>query len=79
MSTTTLSSKYQIVIPKAVRAQLGLQVGESVSVHLLDSESAILTKHSANPTNALRGLGKDVWKKLGGTKKYMRQERSSWK
>jgi AbrB family looped-hinge helix DNA binding protein len=32
METTTVSSKYQIVIPKRVRNQLGLKVGQKVQV-----------------------------------------------
>jgi AbrB family looped-hinge helix DNA binding protein len=32
METTTVSSKYQIVIPRKVREQLGIKVGQKVQV-----------------------------------------------
>jgi AbrB family looped-hinge helix DNA binding protein len=32
METTTVSSKYQIVIPRRVRDQLGIKVGQKVQV-----------------------------------------------
>ena len=79
MATTTLSKKYQVVIPKEVRRRMRLHAGETVAVHALDDEKAILVKHPTDPVRAMRGLGKDVWRKLGGTQKYIRAERSSWR
>ena len=79
MTTTTLSSKYQVVIPKAVRTHMRLRVGETVTLYPLDRDRVVLVKHSANPTEALRGLGKEVWRALGGTEKYIRRERKSWR
>ena len=79
MAETTLSKKYQVVIPKEVRKRMRLQVGETVAVHALDEEKAILVKHPADPVRAMRGLGKDVWRKLGGTAKYIKTERASWR
>ena len=32
METSTVSSKYQIVIPKKVRKQLGIKVGQKVQI-----------------------------------------------
>jgi len=32
METTTVSSKYQIVIPRKIRVQLGIKVGQKVQV-----------------------------------------------
>ena len=79
MATTILSKKYQVVIPTDVRKRMRLTAGEAVTIHSLDDERAVLIKHSADPVRALRGLGKEVWRKLGGTRKYIRQERASWR
>ena len=75
---TTLSRKYQIVVPKAVRVRMRLQEGDEVSLQPLDEDRALLVRTSKDPVRALAGLGKDVWKKLGGTQKYLRTERASW-
>lgn len=75
---TTLSSKFQIVIPKAIRKQMGLKPGDKVYMEAIDQNRAILMKEPADYLDALDGLGKDVWKKLGGTKKYLRKERAAW-
>ncbi len=79
MPVTTLSTKYQVVIPKAVRKGMGLRAGEEVSVHMVDKDKAVLVRSHTNPVSALSGLGKDVWRSLGGTEKYIKTERASWK
>jgi AbrB family looped-hinge helix DNA binding protein len=79
MSTTTLSKKYQIVVPKAVRKSMGLHVGEEVALHMVDQNRAVLVRSNTDPVSALSGLGKDIWKTLGGTEKYIKSERASWK
>lgn len=78
MNISKLSSKYQIVIPKVLRDGMKLKKGMSIVLYPLDGERAILVKHPANYTKALEGLGKEVWRSLGGSAKYMKQERASW-
>lgn len=78
MPTTTLSRKYQIVVPKEVRRSMGLRVGEEVALYPVSSERAVLVKHDTDPILALQGLGKEMWRSIGGTEKYIRQERASW-
>lgn len=56
-----------------------LLVGQTVTLYPLGDDKAVLVKHSGNPTKALRGLGKEVWRALGGTEKYIRNERASWR
>ncbi len=79
METTKLSKKYQIVVPKEIRQGMGLRVGERVAVYSLDRQRAVLVKYPANYVQAMKGLGKEVWKELGGALKYIKQERASWK
>lgn len=76
---TTLSAKYQIVIPKVVRQRMRLSAGMRVSVYPLDEDRAVFVKHPADPVAALRGLGRDLWHSLGGGTRYIKGERASWK
>lgn len=79
MAQAKLSKKYQIVVPKEVRKRMNLQAGTTVTLYLLDAQRAILVKHPNNYVAALKGLGKETWKALGGGDKYIKQERASWK
>jgi len=76
--TTTLSKKYQIVIPKSVRTRMHLAEGERVHVQAIDENTALVTREPADPVEAMRGPGRDIWKKLGGTRQYLKTERVSW-
>lgn len=76
-TTTKLSEKYQIVVPKTIRQQMHLEVGMSVTLQPLDENRAILVKQPKDYVAALSGLGQDVWKKLGGVK-YIKRERQRW-
>ncbi len=78
MATSKLSEKYQIVIPKAVRQRLGLKSGMFITLRAIDRERAVLIKQPTDYVQALEGLGKDVWKLLGGGEKYIKQERATW-
>jgi hypothetical protein len=35
-------------------------------------------KHDEDPILALRGLGKELWKELGGGEKFIREMRENW-
>lgn len=78
MYATTLSQKYQIVVPKEVRKKLRLGIGTKVAIYPLDDSRAVLLKQPTDHVVALQGLGKDVWEAFGGTDSYIQQERSSW-
>jgi len=78
MDTAKLSRKYQIVVPKEVRKKMNLRVGERVAVYGVDENRAMLVRRPKSYTDALQGLGKEVWEALGGADKYIREERASW-
>jgi len=44
MKSVTLSSKYQIVIPRAVRSKLGLQRGDRLIIDQVTSTEIVLKK-----------------------------------
>jgi AbrB family looped-hinge helix DNA binding protein len=78
MATSTLSKKYQIIIPKEVRTQLGLRQDMKVRIYPVDKNRAMLVRESTDVVSELDGLGKDIWKKLGGADKYLKREWASW-
>lgn len=76
MNNTKLSSKHQIVVPKAVRQMMKLKAGMNVSLYALDDNRAILLKQPKSYVQALEGLGQEVWRSLGGADKYIKDIRS---
>lgn len=53
---TTLTSNGQMTLPSAMRNQLGLEVGDQLSVTVLDTESIVLKRRVSRPISALRSL-----------------------
>lgn len=80
MAKLKLSSKNQIVVPAQVRQRLKLKQGSSVDMYPIDENRALLIKEPKNGgyAQSLRGLGKEVWEDLGGSEKYLQNERNSW-
>lgn len=58
---------------------LKLKSGMAVHVTPIDDRHALITKEPTSHTNAMRGLGKDMWKKIGPAQTYIKNERSSWR
>ena len=71
-----LSSKHQIVVPKAVREILKLQAGDHLLATVEDG-ILLLRPQPRSYTKALRGLHKDVWKDVD-VENYLELERKSW-
>lgn len=76
--TSKVSGKYQIVIPKQIRAKIGLKRGDEVFISASQDDQVIITKRPASIVDAMIGLGSDMWEKLGGAEKYLEGERNSW-
>ena len=57
MSSVTLSSKYQVVIPKDVREGLDLSPGDSIEVLALDGRIELIP---VRPAKELRGFLKHL-------------------
>ena len=57
MSTTTISSKFQIVIPKDIREKLGLKPRQRF--HVLDKGRTIILVPEV-PLSSLRGIAKGM-------------------
>ena len=78
MAKTTVSTKYQIVIPKDIRKKLDISSGMELSIEVVDGQRAVLHTKEVNTVKALKGLGKEVWKTLGGGDHYLKHERTTW-
>lgn len=72
----TVSSKYQVVIPKAVRRALGLRPGDQLLVRLEDGR-VVMRLRPRSYAQHLRGLHKEIWQGVDATE-YVNQERESW-
>ena len=73
-----MSQKYQIVVPNEVRRRMHLEAGSRLIIYPLDEKRAILTKRPSTSVHALKGLGKDLRRALGGAARYIKQEHASW-
>ncbi len=73
-----VSTKYQIVIPKDVRKSLDISPGMELSIEVVDGQRAVVHTKKINTVKALKGLGKEVWKTLGGSHQYLKNERTTW-
>lgn len=65
MNAVTLSSKFQVVIPLAVRDRLGLQPGQKFQVVALEGRIELIP---VEPVQALRGFMKGARPELGREK-----------
>lgn len=67
-----------VLIPNDVLDIIRTKLGEEVLlVFGDDTKELALIRKPESFTNALRGLGKEMWKSVGGTD-YIKQERKTW-
>ena len=57
MATVTISPKYQVVIPKAIREQLKLKPGQKIEAIVLDDRIELIP---VRPIQQLRGFVKGI-------------------
>lgn len=57
METVTISPKFQVVIPRAVRVPLGIKPGQKVQVILYDNRIELIL---LKPTRKMRGFLKGI-------------------
>lgn len=75
MAKTTISGKYQVVIPKSVRESLHLKEGQELNVFTI-GEGLYLTPRKKWPDDFL-GSEREFWSKIDVTK-FIDEERDSW-
>lgn len=72
-----LTRKCQVTVPKEIRRALHLKAGDVVHFSIEEGK-AVLRPSPENHARALRGLGKEAWRALGGADRFLRGERDSW-
>lgn len=73
-ATVKLSSKYQIVIPRAAREALSLEAGDELLV-LCKPDRVVIVPKPKKFTRRTAGLHREVWQ---GAEAYLQEERKSW-
>jgi len=73
----TVSSKYQIVIPREAREKLDLKAGDKLIIKANDEKIVIYPQPKSYAKYAL-GLGKEIWQDIDATE-YIQKERQTWK
>jgi len=76
MSKTTISPKYQVVIPKEVRKKLNIKEGQVLHVYPV-GDSIMFSPKPINYTEKMLGLGQEIWQDIDPLE-YIRQERADW-
>jgi AbrB family looped-hinge helix DNA binding protein len=75
--SSRLTSKCQVTVPKEIRRALRLSPGKLVHF-AIEGGKAFLSPAPESHAQALRGLGKDAWRSLGGADRFLQKERDSW-
>lgn len=75
-ATARVSSKHQIVLPKEVRAELGVKAGDDLLFIIRDGQIVVRSR-PASFAQAMRGLHKNVWSETD-IEQWLATERKSW-
>ena len=73
-TTVTLSSKYQIVIPREAREALCLSAGDELLV-LSKPDRVVIIPKPKKFSKRTAGLHREVWQ---GAEAYLQDERKDW-
>lgn len=73
----TVSSKYQIVIPREAREKLNLKAGDKLIIKANNEKITIYPQPKSYAKYSL-GLGKKIWQGVDATE-YVKKERQAWK
>jgi len=73
-ATVKLSSKYQVVIPRAAREALGLEAGDELLI-LCKADRVVMMPKPKNYSQRTAGLHREIWR---GAQAYLKDERDSW-
>lgn len=73
-TVVTLSSKYQVVIPRAAREAMALEAGDELLV-LCKPDRVVMIAKPASFRTKTAGLHGDIWQ---GAAAYLQDERNTW-
>ncbi len=75
MDSATVSSKYQVVIPRKAREVLGIKAGDKLIFDYREGAVVLLVR-PADFVDFMRGLGAEVWRDVDPAA-YLAGERES--
>lgn len=77
-----MSKQYQTTIPSNIRKQLNIKPGSQlnwkVSKNKLGVSYAIVVPETKENITLLKGIAKNMYKQVGGAKKYIKNQKDSW-
>lgn len=79
-STSTITSKYQTVIPRQIREEMGLKINQELmwsTYQTAKGPVSIVTPKPKRWSEYMRGLGKGLWEGIDTTK-YLSDLRDEW-
>jgi len=71
-----VGKRYQIVIPKKIREQFGVNIEDELIVGIRDGW-IVMQLRPRRYSEYMQGLGKEVWRGIEATE-YVRKEREAW-
>ena len=71
-----VGKRYQIVIPKKIRDEVGIKVTDELVVDV-QGASVVIQPCPRRYSEYMQGLGKEVWSKTDAVE-YVKNERESW-
>ena len=71
-----VGKRYQVVIPKQIREQLGICAEDELVVSIRNNW-IVMRPRPRRYSEYMRGLGKEIWKEIEPTE-YVRKEREAW-
>ncbi|MEA3442766.1 MAG: AbrB/MazE/SpoVT family DNA-binding domain-containing protein [Chloroflexota bacterium] len=71
-----VGKRYQIVIPKKIREQLGVRVEDKLIASIRDGW-IVMQPRPQRYSEYMQGLGKEVWRGIEATE-YVKREREAW-
>jgi len=71
-----VGKRYQIVIPKKIREQLGVKISDELIISVRNSW-IVIQPRPRRYSEYMQGLGKGVWKEVEATE-YVKKERQAW-
>ena len=75
--SSRLTKKCQVTVPRDIRRALRLKAGDVVYFSI-ENGKAVLRPSPDSHTRAIKGLGREAWRALGGADRFLRGERESW-
>lgn len=68
-----VDSRGRVVLPREIRQQLNIHQGDTL-LFMLEGDVVHLLRQPENYADYTRGLGKEMWAKLGGGERFLDED-----